>query len=221
MTVLTPHDTAIHIPVWVRDFDTFVTWMHSDEFPDEGRIEFIRGEVLVDLSLEELFSHNQVKCEITSELGHLVRQEEAGFFVAGGMRFTNADAELATNPDGMFVSTETFAAKRVVLRSGAKGHATELRGTPDVVIEIVSESSVDKDTAWLMSAYHDAGIPEYWVIDARPGKPKLDIHRHGAKGYTAARKSAGWAKSATFDRSFRLTRAHVADGLASYALESR
>lgn len=221
MTVLTPHDTAIHVPAWVRDFDTFVTWMHSDEFPDEGRIEYILGEVRVDLSMEELFSHNQVKAEITSELGHLVRQREAGFYVAAGMRYTNADAELATNPDGMFVSTETFAAKRVELHSGAKGHATEMRGTPDVVIEIVSASSVDKDTAWLMSAYHDAGILEYWVIDARETQPKLDIHRHGSKGYTAARKSGGWVKSATFDRSFRLTRADLAAGLASYALEFR
>ncbi len=221
MTVLTPHDTAIHVPAWVRDFDTFVTWTHSDEFPDEGRIEFIHGEVRVDLRMEELFSHNFVKSAVTECLNRLVREGRLGFYVCDGMRLTNADAELATNPDGMFVSTETFAAKRVVLRSGAKGHATEMRGTPDVVIEIVSASSVDKDTAWLMSAYHDAGIPEYWVIDAREMTPRLDVHRHGSKGYTAARKSGGWVKSATFDRSFRLTRADVADGLASYALESR
>jgi len=221
MTVLTPHDTAIRVPAWVRDFDTFVTWMHAEEFPDEGRIEYILGEIRVDLSMEELFSHNQVKAAVTECLNQLVREERLGLFIPDGMRFSSADAELATNPDGMFVSTETFAAKRVELHSGAKGHATEMRGTPDVVIEIVSASSVGKDTAWLMSAYHDAGIPEYWVIDAREMTPKLDIHRHGSKGYTAARKSGGWVKSATFDRSFRLTRADVADGLASYALESR
>lgn len=221
MTVFSQLDTALHIPAWVRDFDTFVTWMHSDEFPDEGRIEFIDGDIRVDVNMEELISHNQVKAAVTECLNRLVREGRLGLYIPDGMRFTNADAELATNPDGIFVSAATFAAKRVELRSGAKGQATELRGTPDVVIEIVSPSSVDKDTAWLMSAYHDAGVPEYWVIDARSAKPKLDIHLRGAKAFAAARKPGGWVKSPAFGLAFRLTREALADGLATFALESR
>lgn len=221
MTVVSQFDTAIRIPAWVRDFDTFVTWMHSDEFPDEGRIEFLNGEIHVDLSMEELVSHNQVKAAITECLNRLVREGRLGLYIPDGMRFTNEYAELATNPDGMFVSTDTLTAKRVELRSGAKGHATELRGTPDVVIEIVSPSSEDKDTAWLMSQYHDAGVPEYWVIDARAAKPKLDIYLRGAKAFAAVRKSGGWVKSPAFGLAFRLTREDIAVGIASFALETK
>lgn len=33
-------------------------------------------------------------------------------------------------------------------------------GTSDLVVEVVSATTEDKDTEWLMSAYHNAGIPE-------------------------------------------------------------
>jgi Uma2 family endonuclease len=36
----------------------------------------------------------------------------------------------------------------------------ELEGTPDWVLEVVSQSSVAKDTKWLRESYHKAGIPE-------------------------------------------------------------
>jgi len=43
----------------------------------------------------------------------------------------------------------------------------ELEGTPDMVLEVVSASSVVKDTETLLQLYWQAGIPEYWLVDAR------------------------------------------------------
>src|SRR5256885_8764701 len=43
----------------------------------------------------------------------------------------------------------------------------ELEGTPDMVLEVVSESSVQKDTKRLRQLYWQAGIREYWLVDAR------------------------------------------------------
>jgi hypothetical protein len=50
-------DVAARVPAWVRDFDSFVTWMHSDEFPEDGRIDFLNDEVWIDVTVEELYSH--------------------------------------------------------------------------------------------------------------------------------------------------------------------
>ena len=55
-----------------------------------------------------------------------------------------------------------------------------------------------------MRAYLDAGVKEYWVVDARPEPARFDIYKAGAKGFTASRKTAGWVKSPTFGKSFRL-----------------
>ena len=71
------------------------------------------------------------------------------------------------------------------------GGTPKIIGAPDLVIEIVSPSSVEKDTEWLMSAYFDAGIPEYWVIDARHDDPEFDIWIRRGDRYVAARKVKG------------------------------
>src|SRR5690349_1237863 len=44
---LTDH---VDIPLWVIDLDSFRRWMDSDDFPEEGRINYIKGEVWVDMS---------------------------------------------------------------------------------------------------------------------------------------------------------------------------
>lgn len=44
-----------------------------------------------------------------------------------------------------------------------------------------------------MSAYFDAGVTEYWVVDARDGSDiRFDIYKRGKKEFTAVRKTAGW-----------------------------
>jgi Uma2 family endonuclease len=100
--------------------------------------------------------------------------------------------------------------------------ATRVVGSPDIVVEIVSPSSEDTDTAWLMSAYHNAGIPEYWVIDARDEDDiRFDIYKRTAKEYAPGRKQAGWVKSPILGKSFRLTRIEGKSGHVRFALDVR
>ena len=132
----------------------------------------------------------------------------------------------ATLPDGMFFLSRSSAlrAGRVRFSNGGnpKAQATEIIGTPDLVIEIVSSASEVKDTEWAMSAYFDAGIQEYWVIDARDEDDiQFTIHKRGKKEFTAVRKSGGWVKSAVLGKSFRLTQSEGADGNPEFTLEVR
>ena len=90
---------------------------------------------------------------------------------------------------------------------GEQEQYIEVEGTPDWVLEIVSKHSVQKDTQLLRAAYFRAGIPEYWLIDARTEPLKFDILRRTAKGYVSVRRQNGWVKSSVFHKSFRLTRA--------------
>lgn len=39
------------------------------------------------------------------------------------------------------------------------------QGAPDLVVEILSPSSAQKDLKYKLKLYEEAGIPEYWVVD--------------------------------------------------------
>lgn len=61
----------------------------------------------------------------------------------------------------MVVSEAAIAAGRVRLVPAAGGRPdrfVELEGGPDLVVEIVSDASVRKDTQLLPRVYHEAGV---------------------------------------------------------------
>jgi Uma2 family endonuclease len=151
----------------------------------------------------------------------LVKQTRSGRFFPDGYLLTNATANLSTNPDGMFASFESLRTGRVRLVKGAEEGLTELEGTPEMVLEIVSPGSVHKDTVVLLELYWQAGINEYWLVDVRGERPRFDILRRGATHYVSARKQAGWVKSNVFARSFRLTQQADALGHPEFTLEMR
>lgn len=193
------------IPDGLTDLEAFRSWAKSDEYPDRGRFAFLNGNVWMDLSMEAGNSHNRVKTAFAITLGSLVEDLDLGQYFGDGMLVSHTAAGLSTIPDGVFVSHESVESGAVARVGGAANDFVELLGTPDVVLEVVSESSVEKDTELLPELYWQAGIPEFWLVDARK-ELTFDIFRHGPKGYAAARKQAGgWVKSAVFGRSFRLT----------------
>jgi Uma2 family endonuclease len=222
-TVATELHGDIHIPDGITNLTAFCDWVDTAELPEKLSVHFLRGEVWVDLGMEEMFSHNQVKAAVDLAVGGLIRTEDLGLYVPDGMQLANEYADIATDPDAMFLSHATIEVKRVRFTAGKKrgAKATRMVGTPDLVIEIVSPTTEDKDTEWLFSAYHNAGIPEYWLIDARDDNTRFDIFKRGPKGYTASRKADGWVKSSVLVKSFRLTRTEDRHGYPRFTLEVR
>ena len=220
VTVMDPEMGQIDIPEWVVDLDSFCRWRQQDDVPEKLKAHFIDGRVWVDLHMEELFTHNQVKSAIGDSLGGWIRRNRLGMYLPDGMLYRSEAAALGTEPDGTVVLNATWESGRVSSTAGKKSGATAtiLIGTPDIVIEILSPSSEDKDFEWLMANYHNAGIPEYWLIDARGPTLRFDIHRHRAKGYIVARKSGGWIKSDVLSKSFRLAREYGENEIPYYEL---
>jgi Uma2 family endonuclease len=212
---------VVRIPAWVTDHASFRRWVHSDEFPERaGRVCYLDGEVWVDLSKEQLFTHNQVKAEFARVLGTLVKEERLGRFFPDGALVSNAEAGLTAQPDGAFVSRRSLESGRVRPVEGAKEGYVELEGRLDMVLEVVSDSSVEKDTEVLPELYWRAAVREYWLVDAR-GVLSFDILRHTAKGYARTRRQAGWLRSAVFGRALRLRQQADELGNPEYSLDSR
>ncbi len=115
---------------------------------------------------------------------------------------------MSTEPDGTLVKWQSYRAKRVRLipRKDTAGRYLEVRGRPDWILEVVSLSSIHKDTVVLREIYHRVGIPEYWLIDALPDTIDFQILVHRRKDYKVVQPQDGWYFSPVFGRSFRLER---------------
>jgi Uma2 family endonuclease len=213
----------VAIPADVTDLESFCRWAISDQYPERGQFSYLRGTIWVDLSVEDIYRHNLVKAEFAEVLGRLVRSLANGRFPHDGVLLRNSAADLSTEPDAMFVSYDALRSGRVQRLEGKKPPSyVQLDGSPEMVLEVVSETSVHKDIVELRDLYWRAGILEYWLVDACGARPDFDILRHGRKGYTATRKQAGgWMKSNVFRRSFQLIQTTDPLGDPLYTLNVR
>jgi Uma2 family endonuclease len=210
------------VPGWITDLATFSRWAESPEFPETGRVCYVQGDVWMDMSMEDLFTHNLLKMAIAAVLTAIVREATQGYLFGDGARVRNEAADLSVEPDAVFVAFDTIRSGRVTLTEGSEEGIIYVDGSPDLVIEVVSPSSVQKDTVDLREAYFDAGVPEYWLVDARERPLSFDILKRGPRGYTTTRAQAGgWLKSAILDQSFRISLAADPLGNPQFTLEHR
>lgn len=213
---------CIRVPASATTLAGFRAWSQSEDFPERGVITYLGGEIIIDMSPERLSSHNAVKTEITRVLSTLVVEQDLGQFYADRARFVHEEAEVSNEPDAMFVAWENFTSGRVrMVPTKDEDDFGELEGTPDWVLEIVSPSSVGKDTDRLRKRYHAAGIPEYWLIDARGDEVRFEILLHEPADYRAAPARAGWRRSSVFGKRFRLARFNNRIGVRAYRLEMK
>jgi Uma2 family endonuclease len=194
------------IPPWVDDLDTFRRWTRTEEFPEHGLFAYLQGDIWVDLTMEELLTHNRVKVAFTAALFVLLRLNPLGSFVPDRMRWTNPQVALSTEPDGLFHTWSTVQSGQLRFVEGARGGIIELEGTPDMVLEIVSATSFNKDTVRLRELYWRAGVSEYWLVDARSDLPRFEILRHTPAAYVPVEPQDGWLASTVLGHAFKLTR---------------
>lgn len=91
-------------------------------------------------------------------------------------------------------------------------------GSPDLVVEIVSKTSVKKDTILLRQADALAGVREYWLIDARGDSMRFEI-LHNEDGELRSSGDAGAPQeSRVLAGRWQLTRSRNRVGRFSYEL---
>jgi Uma2 family endonuclease len=213
----------LRIPVSAFTHAGFRAWATSGDVPEHVRTAFIDGEIYLDMSSEDLESHVSVKGEVARVLAALSRELKLGKFFGDGALVSNEQAAWSNNPNAFFFTWQSFESGRVrlVSREGEEGRYRDLEGTLDWVLEVVSDSSVQNDTVRLRRAYHRAGIPEYWLIDARGEEIVFQILYWRKSGYVAAPGRSGWQRSRVFGRSFWLERQRDEFGLWEYTLHVR
>jgi len=209
-------EELVEVPLGVRSLDDFRRWALSDDFPETGRIDFIDGRIEVDMAPEDLFCHGTLKTEIAAALYQRIKRRRLGHLFVDKARISCPEAGLSVEPDIVFLSHEAIRSGRVRLtpKAGGKpGRYVEIEGAPDLVVEIVSDSSANKDTRRLPAAYFRAGVREFWLVDARGAEPAFIIHRPGPSGFEPVSPDAdGFQPSAVLGCRYRLDATRDPDG---------
>jgi Uma2 family endonuclease len=122
-------------------------------FPDDGkRHELIDGEHFVSPSPN--LRHQRVLARLHLLAGSFVIERRLGevFFAPFDVLFSRHDV---VEPDLLFVSNE----RKAILT------AANVKGAPDLVVEVLSPSNRRQDEVLKRSLYDRGGVDEYWIID--------------------------------------------------------
>ena len=222
-TILLEHE--IEIPANLHTLADFRSWATADTFPQRGRIDFVSGRIEVDMSPEDLHTHGKLKTELVMVLAQQIKQGQLGELYTDSTRVSCPAADLSVEPDLVFVSESSLDTGRVRLVPKTSGEAdryVELEGPPDLIVEIVSDASQKKDTERLPLAYFRAGVPEFWLIDARRETLFFQIHHRGPTQYEPTPPDAdGYQYSSTLNHHYHLTRSRNAKGRVVFDLETK
>jgi Uma2 family endonuclease len=206
----------------IHNLEEFREWARSESFPERGRIDYIDGLIeVVDMAPEALGSHGSHKVEIVSVIHQRLKSRRLGKVFVDRTRLSNPRTGLSVEPDVLFVSYASIQSGRVKLvplRSHPYEYI-EVEGEADLVVEIVSHSSVSKDRIQLPKEYFAAGVREYWLVDGRGDELEFEIFRRGRSAFVRTKQDAkGFAPSKVLERSFRFVRNRDEYGFWEYEL---
>jgi Uma2 family endonuclease len=200
----------LRIPAEVFDFVRFRGWCQGGEFPERGRIDFLDGEVYVDMSPENLYFHGRVKTAIAVGLHAAIEDPDLGAVYIDRTRVVSPSVGLSVEPDVIALlwhSLETGKVREIEAARAEDGFV-ELEGAPDLIVEILSNSSEKKDLERLPELYAKAGVRELWLVDARGESLSFQIHDLGSDGSYSlhAPDAEGYSISRVLNSALRLTR---------------
>ena len=121
--------------------------------PDGERYELIDGELI--LAPAPRRDHQRVQLNLGAPMHFFVQSNELGVVYVAPRDVVFSDTYIV-QPDIMFISNE-----RMHIDTEA-----EIWGGPDLVVEILSPSTADRDRTVKRALYARHGVKEYWLVDA-------------------------------------------------------
>jgi Uma2 family endonuclease len=70
----------------------------------------------------------------------------------------------------------------VAAAHGGRVTPTGVEGPPDLVVEVVSDDSMQRDRVDKFDEYEKAGVREYWILDNRPDRRRAWFYRLDEQG---------------------------------------
>ena len=139
--------------------------------PDDVRYELLDGELIMVPAPN--MAHQGISTILLRLIDTLVYLRKLGkvFHAPTDVVFSDTDT---VQPDLIFVSNER---SHIITEDN-------IRGAPDLVIEILSPSTAGRDRTFKRTLYERNGVKEYWMVD--PSARNITVLLLGQDGYELA-----------------------------------
>ena len=122
------------------------------ETSDDERYELLHGELV--MAPAPLTDHQLVVMELGSQLHTFVKDRGLGAVLSAPTDVVLSDTDVV-QPDILFVSNE-----RRYIRT-----RENIQGAPDLVVEILSPATAERDRSVKFELYAQHSVQEYWIVD--------------------------------------------------------
>ncbi len=158
------------------------------QIDESKQSEWVDGEAIIFMPPNR--KHQDVATFLTTLLRNFVDHFQLGEVIAAPFEMRPNPFGNAREPDILFVATENLSLF----------DDQRLTGPADLLVEVISPESVNRDTERKFTEYEAAGVREYWIIDPRAGREQAQFFVLDAAGnYQAAPVEGGIYRSAVLD----------------------
>jgi len=142
--------------------------------PEDKRYEIIDGELFMAPAPSTY--HQDISRDIEFILWNFVKENDLGkiYYAPCDVILSKSDI---VQPDILFISKERIP--KIVTEKN-------VRGAPDLIIEIISPSRISRDKVLKKKLYAKYGVKEYWIIDYR--KEEIEVMVLGESGFKTVKK---------------------------------
>ncbi len=124
--------------------------------PEDKRYELLDGELLMPPAPAEM--HQRMQAELGYRVMTFVKANRLGRIYFSSTDVVLSDLDVV-QPDLLFVSNECLD---IITPSG-------VHGAPDLVVEILSPATAERDKGYKRALYAQHGVREYWLVGTDVG----------------------------------------------------
>ena len=137
--------------------------------PDDERYELLDGELIMSPSPNR--AHQDICLELGALLHTYVKESGLGKIYIAPFDVVLSETNVV-QPDLLFIANERT---HIITPDN-------VQGPPNLVVEILSPSTANRDRTLKRALYAQYGVPEYWLVD--PDARTVTVLRLGAAGFT-------------------------------------
>lgn len=132
------------------------------------RYELLEGELVMVPSPTTY--HQRISWNLERILGDFVRKHNLGSVYHAPLDVMFSQEDVA-QPDIFFISEER---SQIITEEN-------IQGTPDLIIEILSPATAERDRTYKRTLYARNGVKEYWIVD--PESKSVEVMILGERGF--------------------------------------
>ena len=167
----TVHSSAVDgLPGGAAAWPAQGNWRYEDylRLPDDGRrYEIIAGVLYV--ANAPSFDHQYTVFKLARYLGDFVESHNLGVVIGAPFEVHLNERSRPTQPDLLFLDND---------QKPIPG-TQRFEGTPRLIVEVISPSSIRLDRQTKFDAYEQAGVAEYWLVDPKARSVEVYILSNG------------------------------------------